>query len=112
MQAIDAGIEYRHGVPSRAGDAGVPYPAVSDDAYSCILGLGEQGALRRASTAINVIQWTATKMVADLKQITGMALYERRLRGLLATPYWREVLASATKIMAGFDRLLVSLDRH
>ena len=75
-----------------------------------ILAPGEQGTLRRASTAINVTQPTATKMLADLEQITGMALYERRPRGLLATPHGREGLAFATEIMAEFDRLLVSLD--
>lgn len=74
-----------------------------------LIALGEQGTLRRAAAAMNVTQPTATKMLAECEAIFGAALYERRPRGLHATPAGREVLGLATRVMAECGRSLTTL---
>lgn len=74
-----------------------------------LIAIGEQGTLRRSAVVLNVTQPTATKMLAECEAILGVALYERRPRGLYATPAGREMLAFATRVMAEFRRALASL---
>ncbi len=75
-----------------------------------VMALGEDGTLGRAAATINVTQPTATKMLAEFEAILGVALYERRPRGLHATAPGREVVSFATKVMAEFNRMLAALD--
>jgi DNA-binding transcriptional LysR family regulator len=75
-----------------------------------IVALGEQGTLRRAATAINVTQPTATKMLSELEGVLGMALYERGPRGLTANGYGREMVACAARVMSEFERLMGALE--
>ncbi|KMO18466.1 LysR family transcriptional regulator [Methylobacterium platani] len=74
-----------------------------------VTALGEQGTLRRAAAALNVTQPTATKMLAECEAIFGVALYERRPRGLHATPAGREVLGLAQRVMAECGRSAAAL---
>lgn len=65
-----------------------------------IMALGEDGTLGRAAATINVTQPTATKMQAEFEAILGVALYERRPRGLHATAPWADI-APFARALAG-----------
>ena len=75
-----------------------------------LMEIGEQGTLGRASTALNVTQPTATKMLADCETIVGMPLYDRTPRGLCATPSGREMLVFARRVMAEYERVRTALE--
>lgn len=78
--------------------------------WSLLNALGEAGTLVQAAAVISVTQPAATKMLADIEQAFGFALFERHARGMRPTPLGEEVVAYARQSQAGLDRFLQNLD--
>lgn len=78
--------------------------------WSLLSALGEVPTLQQAAERIHVTQPSATKMLADLEQAFGFALFERHARGLRATPLGGEVVAYARQTQASLDRFLEGLE--
>ncbi len=78
--------------------------------WSLLSALGEVATLHQAAARINVTQPAATKLLADLEQAFGFALFERHARGLRPTALGREVIDYARQAQAGLERFLESLD--
>jgi DNA-binding transcriptional LysR family regulator len=78
--------------------------------WSLLSALGEIPTLNQAAARIHVTQPSATKMLADIEQAFGFALFERHPRGMRATPLGSEVVAYARRTQAGLDRFLEGLD--
>lgn len=72
--------------------------------------LGDLGNLHQAAAAINVTQPSATKMLADIEQAFGFALFERLPRGMRATALGEEVVAYAHQTQAGLARFLEDME--
>ena len=71
--------------------------------------LGDLGNLHQAA-AISVTQPSATKMLADIEQAFGFALFERLPRGMRATSLGEEVVAYAHQTQAGLARFLEDME--
>jgi DNA-binding transcriptional LysR family regulator len=78
--------------------------------WSLLNALGETATLNHAASRINVTQPSATKMLADIEQAFGFALFERHARGMRPTPLGGEVVAYARQTQAGLDRFLEGLE--
>jgi DNA-binding transcriptional LysR family regulator len=78
--------------------------------WSLLSALGETATLNQAALRINVTQPSATKLLSDIEQAFGFALFERHARGMRATPLGAEVVAYARRTQAGLDRFLESLE--
>lgn len=78
--------------------------------WSLLSALGDTPTLNQAALRINVTQPSATKLLSDLEQAFGFALFERHARGMRATPLGAEVVAYARQTQAGLDRFLESLE--
>ncbi|MCM5569699.1 LysR family transcriptional regulator [Burkholderiaceae bacterium FT117] len=57
--------------------------------------LDEHGSLRRAAESLSVTQPAATKLLAQLESLLGLALFERGSRGLTPTEYGRIMIRHA-----------------
>lgn len=78
--------------------------------WSLLSALGDVNTLHQAAERISVTQPAATKLLADVEQAFGFALFERHARGLRPTPLGREVIDYARQAQAGLDRFLESLE--
>ncbi len=78
--------------------------------WSLLSALGDTPTLNQAALRINVTQPSATKLLSDIEQAFGFALFERHARGMRATPLGAEVVAYARQTQAGLDRFLESLE--
>ena len=78
--------------------------------WSLLSALGDCGTLNQAAIGLNVTQPAATKMLADIEQTFGFALFERHARGMRATPLGKEVVAYARQTEAGLSRFLEGLE--
>lgn len=78
--------------------------------WSLLSALGEVPTLNQAAASINITQPAATKMLADLEQAFGFALFERHARGMRVTPLGQEVVDYARVSQAGLDRFLENLE--
>lgn len=78
--------------------------------WSLLSALGETPTLHVAATRISVTQPSATKMLADIENAFGFALFERHSRGMRATALGSEVVAYARRTQAGLDRFLEDLE--
>ena len=78
--------------------------------WSLLSALGETPTLNRAAVQINITQPSATKMLSDIEQAFGFALFERHPRGMRATPLGLEVVAYARQTQASLDRFLEGLE--
>jgi DNA-binding transcriptional LysR family regulator len=78
--------------------------------WSLLSALGETPTLNQAAARINVAQPSATKMLSDIEEAFGFALFERHARGMRATPLGSEVVAYARQTQASLDRFLEGLD--
>ena len=78
--------------------------------WSLLSALGETATLNQAALRINVTQPSATKMLSDIEQAFGFALFERHARGMRPTPLGIEVVAYARQTQASLDRFLEGLD--
>jgi DNA-binding transcriptional LysR family regulator len=77
--------------------------------WSLLSALGEAATLHQAAARIHVTQPSATKMLADIEQAFGFALFERHARGMRATDLGAEVVAYARRTQAGLDRFMEDL---
>lgn len=78
--------------------------------WSLLSALGEVATLHQAATRMNVTQPAATKLLADVEQAFGFALFERHARGMRPTPLGQEVVGYARQAQASLDRFLEDLD--
>ena len=78
--------------------------------WSLLSALGETATLREASVRISVTQPSATKMLADIENAFGFALFERHARGMRATPLGAEVVAYARQTQASLVHFLEGLE--
>jgi DNA-binding transcriptional LysR family regulator len=78
--------------------------------WSLLGALGDLPTLAQAAAAINVTQPAATKLLADVEQAFGFALFERHARGMRPTPLGQEVVNYARQAQAGLDRFLEGLE--
>ena len=78
--------------------------------WALLAALAETPVLAQAASAIHVTQPSATKMLADIEQAFGFALFERHARGLRPTPLGEEVVAYARQSQAGLARFLEGLE--
>jgi len=58
-----------------------------------------------AAEAIHVSQPSLTRTVAELEKELGVVLFERRARGVIATPQGRYIIDRAARILADIERL-------
>ena len=78
--------------------------------WSLLSALGDTPTLNQAAVHISVTQPSATKLLADIEQAFGFALFERHPRGMRPTPLGAEVVAYARQTQAGLDRFLEGLE--
>jgi DNA-binding transcriptional LysR family regulator len=78
--------------------------------WSLLSALGDTPTLNQAAVQIHVTQPAATKMLADIEQAFGFALFERHARGMRATALGQEIVAYARRTQAGLDRFLEDLE--
>ncbi|MDR5746583.1 LysR substrate-binding domain-containing protein [Caballeronia sp. LZ029] len=65
-----------------------------------ILGIWEQGSLRRASNEIGMTQPAATKALQELEDLLGVTLFERHTRGIVPTVFGEAVTRYARVVFA------------
>jgi len=78
--------------------------------WSLLSALGDTATLNQAALRINITQPSATKMLSDIEQAFGFALFERHARGMRPTPLGVEVVAYARQTQASLDRFMEGLD--
>lgn len=78
--------------------------------WALLSALAETPTLNQAAALINVTQPSATKMLADIEQAFGFAIFERHARGMRPTPLGTEVVTYARHTQASLDRFLEDLD--
>lgn len=66
--------------------------------------LAEQQSLARAAAAMSITQPAATKLLQEVEQTLGVALFERLPRGMRATPYGEIMMRQARTALAALDR--------
>jgi DNA-binding transcriptional LysR family regulator len=78
--------------------------------WSLLSALGETATLYQAAARINVTQPSATKMLSDIEEAFGFALFERHARGMRPTALGSEVVAYAHQAQAALGRFLEGLE--
>lgn len=78
--------------------------------WSLLGALGDVPTLAQAAAIISVSQPAATKLLADVEQAFGFALFERHARGMRPTALGQEVVDYARQVQAGLDRFLEGLE--
>jgi DNA-binding transcriptional LysR family regulator len=69
-----------------------------------LVALNDHRNLHRAARAVHLAQPSATKVVHDLEQLFGFALFERLPRGMQPTELGTEVVAFAQRMMVELQR--------
>ena len=72
--------------------------------------LGKVASLRKAASALNMTQPTATKLIQDLEAAVGHPLFERSSRGMRATPYGEVMIRHARLMQMEIVRTREDLD--
>lgn len=70
-----------------------------------IVAVDRFGSMTAAAAAIHVSQPSLTRTVAEVEKELGIALFERRARGVIATSQGRNIIDRAARILADIDRL-------
>ncbi|WP_269617538.1 LysR family transcriptional regulator [Zhongshania sp. BJYM1] len=70
-----------------------------------IVAVDRFGSMTAAAAAIHVSQPSLTRTVAEVEKELGIALFERRARGVIATPQGRNIIDRAARILADIERL-------
>ncbi|MFT7405505.1 MAG: DNA-binding transcriptional LysR family regulator [Zhongshania sp.] len=70
-----------------------------------IVAVDRFGSMTAAASAIHVSQPSLTRTVAEVEKELGIALFERRARGVIATPQGRSIIDRAARILADIERL-------
>jgi DNA-binding transcriptional LysR family regulator len=78
--------------------------------WTLLSALGDVPTLVQAAARLNVTQPSATKMLSDIEQAFGFALFERHARGMRATALGSEVVAYARQAQASLDRFMEGLE--
>lgn len=69
-----------------------------------VVQLAEHQSLAAAAAAMNITQPAATKLLQEIEQTLGVALFDRLPRGLRATPYGEIMMRQARTALAALDR--------
>jgi DNA-binding transcriptional LysR family regulator len=75
-----------------------------------LVALNDHRNLHRAAQAVHLAQPSATKVVHDLEQLFGFALFERLPRGMQPTELGAEVVAFAQRMLVELQRFGQDLD--
>ena len=78
--------------------------------WALLSALAETPTLNQAAALINITQPSATKMLADIEQAFGFAVFERHARGMRPTVLGLEVVNYARHTQASLDRFLEDLE--
>ncbi|MBQ0760193.1 MAG: LysR family transcriptional regulator, partial [Zhongshania sp.] len=70
-----------------------------------IVAVDRFGSMTAAAAAIHVSQPSLTRTVAEVEKELGIALFERRARGMVATAQGRSIIDRAARILADIERL-------
>lgn len=76
-----------------------------------LVALGDYRNLHRAAEAVHLAQPSATKLVHDLEETFGFALFERLPRGMQPTELGMEVLDFARRMLVDLERFTEDLER-
>lgn len=66
--------------------------------------LADNHSLAAAASAMSITQPAATKLLQEIEQILGVALFDRLPRGMRATPYGEIMMRHARTALAALDR--------
>lgn len=78
--------------------------------WALLSALADTPTLNQAAALINVTQPSATKMLADIEQAFGFAIFERHARGMRPTALGLEVVTYARHTQASLDRFLEDME--
>lgn len=78
--------------------------------WALLSALADTPTLNQAAALIHVTQPSATKMLADIEQAFGFAIFERHARGMRPTPLGIEVVTYARHTQASLDRFLEDME--
>lgn len=74
-----------------------------------LIALSEARSLRKAAAALNMTQPTATKLLQNLENNVGLALFERGRRGMQPTIYGEVIIRHARLVLADLNRTRLEL---
>ena len=77
---------------------------------AALCAFSEHGSLHRAATAQGMSQPAMSKVLKEIEDTIGAALFERNHSGLHTTPLGERVIFRARSILADLDQLAVELD--
>ena len=69
-----------------------------------LVAISEQGSIRAAARILEISQPTLTRSLADLERELGAPLFERRVRGVVATPFGQVFIDRARSILQDVRR--------
>ncbi len=76
-----------------------------------VVAIGEQGSIRAAAKTLAIGQPALTRSLAELERELGASLFERRSRGVVATPIGQMFLRRATAIIQEMRRAREEVDQ-
>lgn len=77
-----------------------------------VLAVDQAGSFSAAAETIGITQSALTKSVASVEDELGLALFDRRARGVIATAEGRDFLDRAKRIVGELDLLVSDAKRH
>lgn len=89
------------------------YHVVMDlvDACRTFTAVSELGSMTLGAAATGIPQPVASRRIAGLEKQFGTRLFERSGRGVSLTPFGRDMLASATRLVELADEMMLDADR-
>lgn len=89
------------------------YPEVMDLVEACrtFTAVSELGSMTLGAAATGIPQPVASRRIAGLERQFGARLLERTGRGVSLTPFGRDMLASATRLVELADEMMLDADR-
>lgn len=69
-----------------------------------LVALEEEGNIHRAADVLNMTQPAASKLLKDLEDVLGVALFERLPRGMRATVYGEAMIRHARVVLASLNQ--------
>ncbi|MEM8838186.1 MAG: LysR family transcriptional regulator [Pseudomonadota bacterium] len=82
----------------------MPYPALDHRVLRQFQAVAEAGSVRGGADALNISQPPLTKTIQRLEERLGVALFERRAKGMVLTPSGEVLEEEARKILARLER--------
>ncbi|WP_010139644.1 LysR family transcriptional regulator [Oceanicola sp. S124] len=74
--------------------------------------IAQQGKLRLAADLCGMSTPAASRMLADIEENTGLEIFERTPKGMVATPMGQVLVAHARKLAHDIDRMAQDLSEH